>query len=120
VGATPGQLPSDNPANDIQIKQGMENGSIYKSGLTAIGNAGEPIRLDIYFTKIADNEWAVTVYHQPNASTATAFPYTETVQDTDPITGDPMFDPVTGDPIMITQDAVPLHSSSLTFDPATG
>src|SRR5690606_23926655 len=42
-----GQLPSDNPAADTAIRQGMEDGSILKSGLTAIGNAGEPIRLDI-------------------------------------------------------------------------
>lgn len=77
LGQTPGQLPSDNPSNDAQIKIGMENGSIYKSGLTAIGNAGEPIRLDIYFTKVAADEWQVSVFYQPNASTATAFPYSQ-------------------------------------------
>lgn len=77
LGQSPGQLPSDNPSNDAQIKIGMENGSIYKSGLTAIGNAGEPIRLDIYFTKVAADEWQVSVFYQPNASTATAFPYSQ-------------------------------------------
>lgn len=46
-----GHRPSSNPPTDVQVHQGMENGSIYKSGLTAIGNAGEPIRLDIYFTR---------------------------------------------------------------------
>ncbi|SFI34089.1 flagellar hook-basal body complex protein [Aerobium aerolatum] len=47
-----GLPPSSNPLTDTQIRQGMDNGSIFKSGLTAIGNAGEPIRLDIYFTKM--------------------------------------------------------------------
>lgn len=46
-----GLLPSDNPSTDIEIRQGMDNGSIFKTGLTAIGNAGEPIRLDIYFAR---------------------------------------------------------------------
>lgn len=46
-----GHRPSSNPPTDVQVRQGMEDGSIFKSGLTAIGNAGEPIRLDIYFTR---------------------------------------------------------------------
>lgn len=46
-----GHRPSTFPPTDIQVQKGMENGSIYKSGLTAIGNAGEPIRLDVYFTR---------------------------------------------------------------------
>jgi flagellar hook-basal body protein len=33
------------------VRQGLDGGSIFKSGLTAIGNAGEPIRLDVYFTR---------------------------------------------------------------------
>lgn len=98
--ATAGQLPSNNPTNDAVIRQGMEAGSIFKSGLTAIGNAGEAIRLDIYFTKTAANEWEVAIYYQPDASSATAFPYT------DPTTGNP----ATG----------PLQQMTLTFDPTTG
>ncbi|TWG49371.1 MULTISPECIES: flagellar hook protein FlgE [unclassified Aminobacter] len=94
------KLPSANPANDADIRAGMEAGSIFKSGLTAIGYAGEAIRLDIYFTKIADNQWEVAVFYQPDASTATAFPY---------------IDPVTGAPA-----TAPLEKMDLTFDPTTG
>lgn len=140
------QRPSDNPLSDTHIRQGMENGSIYKSGLTAIGNAGEPIRLDIYFTKVAANQWEVTTYHQPNASAMTSFPYLEQVQQevvvpgaaiidpitgvqqTDPVTGallfepdtlQPVFDPITGEPVMVWVPAAPLSSVTITFDAAT-
>src|SRR5690606_9601292 len=44
-----GALPSTNAITENDLKDGMSEGSIYKSGLTAIGNAGEAIRLDIYF-----------------------------------------------------------------------
>ena len=71
----------------------MEDGSIFKSGLTAIGNAGEPIRLDIYFTKTGANTWEVATFYQPDATTATAFPYAATaLLDTTTLT----FDPTTG------------------------
>ena len=88
----PNQLPSDNPTTSVHIDQGIADGSIYKSSLTAIGNAGEAIRLDIYFTKTSANEWEITVFHQPNASSTTAFPYGGA-----PITTDTLeFDPTTG------------------------
>ena len=94
-------LPSANPAAPATaIENGLANGSIYKSSMTAIGNAGEPIRLDIYFTKTAANEWEVTVFHQPNASVGTAFPYTGTAGTTPGVT--------------------PLVNQTITYDPTTG
>src|SRR5690606_9004232 len=50
------------------------------------------IRLDIYFTKVADNEWEVTVFHQPDSSGASSFPYGNTAIDTKHL----IFDPATG------------------------
>ena len=90
--APAGNLPSDNPATSTHIDQGIADGSIYKSSLTAIGNAGESIRLDMYFTKTAANEWEVAVFHQPNASAATAFPYGAAAISVETLT----FDPTTG------------------------
>jgi flagellar hook protein FlgE len=100
-----GALPSSNPGTDAAIKAGMAAGSIFKSGLTAIGNAGEAIRLDIYFTKTDANEWEVTVFHQPDASVGTAFPYGDAAIATEVLT----FDPTTGSldagsPIELTMD----------------
>lgn len=46
-----GHRPSSNPPTDAQVRQGMENGSIFKSSMMAIGNAGEQILLDIYFAR---------------------------------------------------------------------
>src|SRR5690606_21263061 len=73
-----GHRPSSNPPTDMQVRQGIENGSIFKSGLTAIGNAGEPIRLDVYFTRtsltdpsgITDNpnNPLIAGYDLPNSS----------------------------------------------------
>lgn len=73
-----GALPSTNPtagAGAEDIAAGIENGSIYKTSMTAIGNAGQPIRLDIYFTKTAPDTWEVTVFNQPDAAAGSAFPY---------------------------------------------
>lgn len=88
----PSQLPSANPATDTSIREGIAAGSIFKSGLTAIGNAGEPIRLDVYFTKKAANEWEISIYYQPDASGGTAFPYQKTALATQSLT----FEPTTG------------------------
>lgn len=91
-----GALPSSNPAVGAgaeDITAGLEDGSIYKTSTTAVGNAGQPIRLDIYFTKTAPDTWEVTVFNRPNAATGTGFPYG-----------------TAGDP--------PLASETLVFDPA--
>lgn len=90
-----GALPSTNPtgAADIEaIADGMADGSIFKTSTTAVGNAGQPIRLDIYFTKTAADTWEVTVFHQPDAATGSGFPYASGAIDTISIA----FDPATG------------------------
>lgn len=46
-----GHRPSSNPPTAAQVTQGMENGSIHKSSIMAIGNAGEEILLDVYFAR---------------------------------------------------------------------
>ena len=73
-----GALPSTNPAAGAgaeDIAQGIEDGSIFKTSMTAIGNAGQPIRLDIYFTKTAPDTWEVAVFNRPDAAAGSAFPY---------------------------------------------
>lgn len=73
-----GALPSTNPAAGAgaeDIAAGIENGSIFKTSMTAIGNAGQSIRLDMYFTKTAPDTWEVTVFNQPDAAVGSAFPY---------------------------------------------
>lgn len=87
-----GALPSTNAITENDLKAGMAEGSIYKSGLTAIGNAGEAIRLDIYFTKTGHNEWEVAAFYQPDATVGTAFPYAKPALQTATLT----FDPTTG------------------------
>lgn len=87
-----GARPSANPGTDADIKAGMAAGSIFKSGLTAIGNAGEAIRLDVYFTKIGDNQWEVAAFYQPDATLGTAFPYGKPVLESETLE----FDPATG------------------------
>lgn len=74
-----GHRPSSNPPTDMQVRQGIEDGSIFKSSLTAIGNAGEPIRLDVYFarTSLTDpsgiavnaNDLLISGYTWPSTST---------------------------------------------------
>jgi flagellar hook protein FlgE len=91
--------PKTNDITQADLEQAMKEGSIYKSGLTAIGNAGEPIRLDIYFTKTAPDTWEVAVFYQPDASASTAFPYKDAL-------GNPVADA--------------LKDAELVFDPATG
>src|SRR5690606_38487532 len=94
-----GALPSNNPDAGTPeaeaIATGIENGSIYKTSTTAIGNAGQAIRLDIYFTKTAADTWEVTVFNRPDAATGTGFPYG-------------------------TAGSAPLATDELVFDPATG
>ena len=103
------QFPSDNPGTSVHIDQGLADGSIYKSSLTAIGNAGEPIRLDIYFTKTSANNWEISVFHQPNATATNAFPYGG-VAGTPPVAEDVLiFNPATG-------RLAPSSPTSLTID----
>ena len=87
-----GALPSTNPGTPTDVDQGMADGSVFKSSLTAIGNAGEPIRLDNYFTKTAANEWEMTAFHQPDATGGSGFPYGAGDIETVTLT----FDPTTG------------------------
>ncbi|MEO3384878.1 flagellar hook protein FlgE [Mesorhizobium sp. CAU 1741] len=94
-------LPSTNPAAGAgvdEIAAGMEAGSIYKTSTTAIGNAGQPIKLDMYFTKTAPDTWEVSVFPQPGATAGSGFPYLQDdgVTPVVPVVETLVFDPATG------------------------
>lgn len=46
-----------------------------KTSLIVIDNVGQEVLLDIYFTKVGDNEWEMAVFHQPDATETSSFPY---------------------------------------------
>lgn len=64
-----------------------------KTSLVVYDNLGGEVLLDMYFTNTGPNAWELTVYNKADATPgANAFPYS----------------------------SAPLHSSAMTFDPATG
>lgn len=63
-----------------------------KSSMVVYDNLGGEIKLDIYYTKTADNTWEVSVFNQADAAAGGGFPYS----------------------------SGPLVSDTLTFDPANG
>jgi flagellar hook protein FlgE len=103
--------PGANPATSTAIDDGIKNGSIFKSGLTAIGNAGEPIRLDIYFTKTDVNKWEVAVFYQPDATAGSGFPYSKMLA-----TQTIVFDPATGNLTAASSDPLVIDLSSAGHD----
>ena len=67
---------ADNPtAAPAGLEAAIEAGSVVKSSLTAYNNVGEEILLDIYFQKMGDNEWEMSVFYQPDATATSSFPY---------------------------------------------
>ncbi|MGE3229015.1 MAG: flagellar hook protein FlgE [Hyphomicrobium sp.] len=69
--------------------------SVYsaKTSITAVDNVGREVRLDVYYTKTADNVWQMVVYDNADAAAPTApFPYGSPAVGTATLT----FDPATG------------------------
>lgn len=79
----PAYLPSANKAPTADPKT-----TISKS-LTVYNNSGEPIKLDIYYTKTGVNEWSVSVYDSRGATLGSngPFPYRAYDPDATPAIG---------------------------------
>jgi flagellar hook protein FlgE len=63
-----------------------------KSSLITYGNLGNEVKLDIYYTKTADNGWEVAVYDSSLAASGGGFPYSSGPLATDAM----VFDGTTG------------------------
>lgn len=60
--------PSSNAANAVYTE---------KTSLVVYDKVGQEVLLDIFFTKTGTDEWEMTVFHQPDASATTSFPYAQ-------------------------------------------
>jgi flagellar hook protein FlgE len=63
-----------------------------KSSLVMYDNVGNEVILDVYSSKVADNEWEVTVYNRADAAATGGFPYSSAALTTVTLE----FDPTTG------------------------
>ncbi len=70
------------------------------NSLVAYDDLGNPVTLDLYFAKTADNTWEATVYNRADASASGSFPYANPALATETLN----FDPTTG----ATTGATPL------------
>ena len=62
----PASLPSANAAATTVVA---------KSSLVAYDNLGAPVTLDLYFNKLDENKWELSVYNKADAGTGSGFPY---------------------------------------------
>ena len=97
--STGGRFVANLPADtDIilatQLPSANTSGAIYtaKSSLVTYDNLGGELKLDLYYSKTADNEWELAVYDSALATSGGGFPYS----------------------------SGPLSSQTLTFDPSNG
>jgi flagellar hook protein FlgE len=60
-----------------------------KSSLVAYDNLGAPVTLDLYFNKLDDNRWEVSVYNKVDAAPGGGFPYASAALSTSEIDFDP-------------------------------
>ena len=87
-------VPSDTPLTNDATSTFTD-----KTSLATYDNLGNPVTLDIYFSKTGTNQWEVTVFNKADANaTSGNFPYSGAA---------------TGDP-------TPLSSTTLNFEPNTG
>jgi flagellar hook protein FlgE len=71
-------LPADAdivPAADLPSANAAGATYTAKSSLITYGNLGNEVKLDIYYTKTAANEWEVSVYDSSLAASGGGFPY---------------------------------------------
>ncbi|WP_395665163.1 flagellar hook protein FlgE [Methylocella sp.] len=64
--AVAGDLPSDNLATSTYTS---------KTSVVAYDNLGAAVKLDVYYTKTADNSWEASVYDAASAASGGGFPY---------------------------------------------
>jgi flagellar hook protein FlgE len=62
----PTELPSTNSASATYSA---------KTSVTAYDNYGNPVKLDVYFSKTSDNNWEMSVFDASTATAGTGFPY---------------------------------------------
>ena len=62
----PASLPSANAAATTVVA---------KSSLVAYDNLGAPVTLDLYFNKLDENKWELSVYNKADAGPGSGFPY---------------------------------------------
>lgn len=62
----PASLPSANAAATTVVA---------KSSLVAYDNLGAPVTLDLYFNKLDENKWELSVYNKADAGSGSGFPY---------------------------------------------
>jgi flagellar hook protein FlgE len=88
-----GELPSLNLA-----------GSTYtaKSSLLAYDNLGATAKLDIYFAKVADSQWEMTIFNADNASVDGGLPYTDSPLMTQTLEFGPTGQLAAGQPTSVT------------------
>ncbi len=60
-----------------------------KSSLVAYDNLGAPVTLDLYFNKLDDNRWEVSVYNKVDAAPGGGFPYASAALSTSEVDFDP-------------------------------
>lgn len=96
--STNGFFNANLPSNAAEVTGGTPSGNAAgatytaKSSLVVYDNLGNEKLVDVYFTKVGDNEWEVAVFDQSTATPGTSFPYTGGPLVTETLT----FDPDTG------------------------
>lgn len=85
-----------------------------KTSLIIHDNVGQEVLLDVYFTKTGADNWEVSVFHQPNASATTSFPYGAAPVASADITFDANGRLVT--PTNLTIDMTGLNAQSIDLD----
>ncbi|MBY6240583.1 flagellar hook protein FlgE [Methylosinus sp. Sm6] len=83
-----------------------------KTSVTAYDNYGNSVKLDVYFSKTADNEWEMSVYDSSKADASGGFPYSEGPITTQSLSFDSSGALTSGSPATI---AVP-NGQTLTLD----
>jgi len=93
-----------------------------KTSMTVVDNVGREVKLDIYYTKTADNTWEVSFFDSSKADPLTkSFPYDDSVIPAPLGTETILFDPATGQldpssPTMLSIDLSPMNGSTLSLD----
>ncbi|PWB82601.1 MAG: flagellar hook protein FlgE [Methylocystaceae bacterium] len=76
-------------AADLPSVNAVTSSYTSKTSLTAYDNLGNPIKLDVYFSKTATNSWEMSVYDAAGAATGGGFPYSGAALLTQTLTFDP-------------------------------
>jgi flagellar hook protein FlgE len=84
-----------------------------KTSLTAYDNLGNPVVMDIYFSKTAANAWEMSAYNANDAAAGGGFPYTSAALVTQALA----FDPTNGNISAGSPAAIPIpNGGTMTLD----